>query len=196
MVDRRIVLEHFVIVEAGIDRGHAVFEQADELLAAAGQAAHRIVVRNRARSRFDKDAGDGFEHVGSAARRFLDQIGLGDLRDRDRGIEQGALRGGAGDDDLVGRVGIDRAGGIGLRCRRRSVLRKSLRGERHRQRRGCAGQQRLVSCGVHGGLPDLVLNGVFRQRTNAAVKRGCARRVRNVAGLCGGAEKPCPPADL
>ncbi len=111
MIDRDVVLEHFVIVQAAIDGRHAVLDQADESLAAARQAAHRVIVGDRAGGAFDEDAGNHFQHVVGAARRLLVEVGAVDRRDRDRGVQHGALGGRAGDHDGLQLVGSVIGGG-------------------------------------------------------------------------------------
>ena len=73
-VDRQVILEDLVVVQAAVDGRHAVFFEADEVLAAAGQAADRIVVGDRTRGAFDVDAGDQVQDVGGAARRLLVEL--------------------------------------------------------------------------------------------------------------------------
>ena len=110
MVDGEVVLEHLVVGEAAVDFRHAVFFQTDEGLAAAGKAAHRIVVGHRAGRPLDVNPGDGLQHVGGGPGRLLQQLLLSDVGHRHRGVQQGALAGGAGDHHRVYGRGVGLAG--------------------------------------------------------------------------------------
>ena len=164
VIDRDIVLKQLVIVEAAIDRGHAILFQADEFLTATRQSAHRVIVRHRSGRALDKDARDHFEYINGGARRLLVQIRGADGGDGNRGIQQSALRGRSRHHDGLEQI----RGGI-VRRGRRGRSRRRCRGGRGRIRCrrfiGRALQAGLVS--TRAGRPGAVCDGLDHQHARA-----------------------------
>ena len=70
-IDGDVVLEILIVAAAAVENRQAVFLQADEALAAAGQPAYGVIIRDRTGGALHEHARNQLQHVRGTARRLL-----------------------------------------------------------------------------------------------------------------------------